>query len=282
MRDDFAVLIPTHGRPEVKTVETLRKFNYTGMIYLVLDNEDDKELEYRIKHDNIIVFDKLAKAEAKDFDIGDNFKDRRVVVYARNEMHKIAKELGLKYFLKLDDDYTSFLFRFEKEGKLSSKPIDMDKFIDIMIDFLEESGAVTVCMAQGGDYIGGLDNKFWTKGLTRKAMNSFFCKTDRYFDFLGRINEDTTAYVTHGHQGKLFFTVTNAMLTQGQTQKNEGGLTDIYLDKGTYVKSFYSVIFCPSAVKVATMGANSRRIHHAIDWDSCNPKILNEKYKKLK
>ena len=52
MRDDFAVLIPTHGRPEVKTVETLRKFNYTGKIYLILDNEDDKEKENEEEEDS--------------------------------------------------------------------------------------------------------------------------------------------------------------------------------------------------------------------------------------
>ena len=31
-------------------------------------------------------------------------------------------------------------------------------------------------------------------------------------------------------------------LLQKETQSNSGGLTDIYLELGTYVKSFYSVI----------------------------------------
>ena len=64
------------------------------------------------------------------------------------------------------------------------------------------------------------------------------------------------------------------------TQQNPGGLTDIYLDNGTYVKSFYSVIHEPSCVKVALMGSNNKRIHHKINWDKCCPKILNEKWKK--
>lgn len=282
MREDFAVFILTHGRPQVKTIETLRKCNYTGKIYLIIDNEDDKAEEYYKNYENVIMFDKKEKAKRKDFDIGDNFNDRRVVVYARNECHRIAKDLGLTYFLELDDDYISFLFRYEDNGVLRGKPIyNFDKFIDIMLDFLDTSGALTVCMAQGGDFIGGAQGKIWKKKITRKAMNSFFCRTDRPFNFLGRINEDTTAYVKHGNTGDLFFTIANVALTQGKTQANAGGLTDIYLDNGTYVKSFYSVMFCPSAVKVSMMGDTQMRIHHKVYWNYCVPKIINEKYKKL-
>lgn len=50
-------------------------------------------------------------------------------------------------------------------------------------------------------------------------------------------------------------------------------------DSGTYVKSFYSVIFAPSCVSIAMMGDKHKRIHHNISWDNCVPKILNEKYK---
>lgn len=70
------------------------------------------------------------------------------------------------------------------------------------------------------------------------------------------------------------------MLTQEMTQQNKGGLTELYLDKGTFVKSFYSVIWSPSCVCVAGMGAKNRRLHHKIHWDNAVPKILNEKYKK--
>lgn len=57
-------------------------------------------------------------------------------------------------------------------------------------------------------------------------------------------------------------------------------MTDVYLDSGTFLKSFYSVIFSPQAVKIATMGAKHKRLHHKIDWNACAPKILNEKWRK--
>lgn len=70
------------------------------------------------------------------------------------------------------------------------------------------------------------------------------------------------------------------MVNQLQTQLNKGGLTDIYLDKGTYYKSFLSVMYSPSCVSVSSMGNTHRRIHHRVHWNNCTPKILNEKYKK--
>ena len=111
-------------------------------------------------------------------------------------------------------------------------------------------------------------------------MNTFFCMTDRPFKFSGSTNEDVNAYITYGMKGKLMFTITKVSVVQKMTQQNPGGLTDIYLDNGTYVKSFYSVIHEPSCVKVALMGSNNKRIHHKINWDKCCPKILNEKWKK--
>lgn len=149
-----------------------------------------------------------------------------------------------------------------------------------MLIFLEKSGALTVAFAQGGDFIGGISSKVWKERLSRKAMNTFFCKTSRRFDFIGRINEDVNTYTTRGIKGDLMFTVSSIMMNQLETQSNAGGMTDVYLDSGTYVKSFFTIIVAPSCVKISTMGNKFRRIHHKINWNKCTPKILNEKWKK--
>lgn len=280
--NNFGVFILTHGRADnVITIPTLRKLGYTGDIYLIIDNEDEQKEKYEKLDDvkKVIIFDK--EEEMKHTDTIDNFKDHRLVVYARNKCHDIAKELKLDYFLVLDDDYTTMAFKYVDEKKFKSKDVkNADKLFESAIEFLEVSGAYTVAFAQGGDFIGGKDNKNLEKGLLRKAMNSFFCKTDRAFKFLGSTNEDVNAYVSIGNKGGLMFTITKVSVEQGKTQANKGGLTDIYLDNGTYVKSFYSVICMPSAVKVATMGNKDKRIHHQVLWEHCCPKILNEKWKK--
>jgi hypothetical protein len=69
-------------------------------------------------------------------------------------------------------------------------------------------------------------------------------------------------------------------LTQKQTQSNSGGMTDLYLDSGTYVKSFYSVMYAPSCVKVKAMGQTNKRLHHEVDWSAAAPCIVKAEYSK--
>ena len=156
---------------------------------------------------------------------------------------------------------------------------NLDVLFSAMVEFLESSGALSVALAQGGDLIGGA-NTFFRYGLSRKAMNTFFCKTSRRFWFVGRVNEDVNTYTSLGNKGGLFFTVTNVQIVQKQTQSQGGGMSGLYLDSGTYVKSFYSVIFSPQAVKVSEMGAHHRRMHHRVDWNKCVPKIISDRYRK--
>lgn len=276
---EFAVFILSHGRSDrVITYDTLIKEGYTGKIYIVLDDEDEEIPEYEKRFENIVIFSKADYREK--FDIGDSGGNEKVVVYARNAMPDIARKCGYRYYIVLDDDYNSFMYRWPEGEKLAFLyPKSLDDLFEATFDFLDDSGALTVCYAQGGDFIGGI-NGGWQKRLMRKAMNVWFCDTEKPFKFYGRINEDTTTYVLLGQRGKLFFTITDLSINQIQTQSNKGGLTDIYLEKGTYYKSFYSVMFNPSCVKVASMGEKHMRIHHLVNWTACTPKILSEKWKK--
>lgn len=283
VRDNFAILILTHGRPEkVLTLSLLEKCNYTGRWYLVIDNEDktaDKYYELYGK-EHVVMFDKLKKAQ--EFDTCDILsRDRRAIVYARNAAFDIAESLGLTYFLELDDDYTEFRMRYDLNGVFSSLYVtQLDPLIEETLDFLDTSGALSVAWAQTGDFIGGMGSRVYKERLTRKAMNSFFCRVDRRFDFVGRINEDVNTYTWRGTRGELFFTIADMSLNQQDSQQNSGGMTELYLNAGTYVKSFYSVIVAPSCVKIAEMGCGHRRIHHLVDWETCTPKIISSRFKK--
>lgn len=279
--NNFAIFILSHGRPDnVVTIDTLARCGYTGKYYIVIDNEDKRADEYfETFGERVIQFDKMAVAET--FDEADNFGDRRTVVYARNVCFELAKDLDLTHFMELDDDYTEFSYHYPKGDVLKGKTIhNMDKMIQALINFVDETGAMTIAMAQGGDFIGGLEGGFYKKGLARKAMNSFICRTADPFKFIGRINEDVNTYTSLGSRGKLLFTVTNVMLNQIQTQSNAGGMSDVYELSGTYVKSFYTVMMMPSAVTVSAMGSNHSRVHHKVNWECCVPKILNERLKK--
>lgn len=280
--EEFAVFILSFGRAEnIKTIATLKKQGFTGKIVIIC-SDDDEQLElYQHNFPHVEVFNK--KEALKSFDIADNFENEKAVVFARNVCHKIAKKLGLKWFWELDDDYVNFNFRFtDLLGKQAGSKIkDLDAVLYLMAGYMEKAKLDCVAMAQGGDYVGGDDNKFAVSILRRrKVMNSFLCRTDKPFPFMGRINEDVNAYISLPRFGKLFLTIPYLVLNQEGTQKQKGGLTDIYLDFGTYVKSFYSVLFMPSSVKVAVMNSGHSRLHHSVDWGATLPMIIDPKHKK--
>ncbi len=97
-------------------------------------------------------------------DEGDNFYDRRTIVYARNACFEIAKELGYKYFIQLDDDYSSWQYRIDETGNWGKNaPVikDIDGIFTAMVEYVEKTPILTVAMGQGGDLIGGCHEKPW-------------------------------------------------------------------------------------------------------------------------
>lgn len=279
---DFVVFILTHGRADnVYTYKALKQAGYTGRIILVIDNEDaDADKYYSLYgEDNVYMFNKLSQTLNVDAMGPDN--DRKAILYARCVCFGIAENLGYKYFLELDDDYTNFRSRVVRGEHLGTEYIrKFDELVDIVLEFLDTSNAHTVALSQIGDFIGGKNSKVCKDRLTRKAMNAFFCRTDRPFRWSGKMNEDVTTYVNLGSRGYLFFTVADVSIDQLATQSLSGGMSDGYLDSGTYVKTFYTIMACPSCVKMYTMGVTNKRFHHVIDWDKAVPKIISDKYRK--
>ena len=276
---DFVVFILSWKRSaSLLTLKTLKKSGYTGKAYIVISSDDPEREEYKKRYGNLVI---EFNREDYECDLMDNMPLKSGVVFARNACFDIAKKLNYTHFLELDDDYDRFEYRFLKLGKKHPKlgtsiVKNIDDVFDSMVDFLDSTKVKSVAMAQGGDFIGGADGYDQHKPL-RKAMNSFFCRTDRRFDFVGRINEDAVTYALLGSQGELFITETSVMLHQKETQARDGGMTGLYKDWGTYVKSFYAVMACPSSVKINDMGNTDRRLHHHIDSRYTYPKILNER-----
>lgn len=274
--ETFAVFILTHGRPDnVITIKTLRQCGYTGRLYLIVDNEDKTIEQYKKNFgDAVIVFDK--KAMADECDEGNNFDERRTITMARNACFKIAPEIGVTHFLELDDDYKQFKFRFENKLGYEAVIKDINRLFFAFLEFYKSAPIHSIALSQGGDHIGGFSE---TK-LKRKAMNSFFCSTERPFKFIGAMNEDVNTYTTLGSRGLLFFTFTSAQLDQKESQQQAGGITDMYLKYGTYCKAFTSVMMMPASTKVTMMNTSNKRIHHAISWKNTVPCIIRETNKK--
>jgi len=278
------IFIISHGRPDdVVTYKTLTDAKVSIPIYIVIDNTDKYIDRYKYKYPGkVLIFDKVEIS--KKTDQGDNFNNLRTTTHARNACFDLATELGYKYFLVLDDDYVKFDFRINHKMEYPNtyfKVRDLNPVIKAYFDFLNISKSLSICMSQGGDYIGGSQSPYAQNNLTRKAMNSFFCSTEKPFKFVSRLNEDVNTYMSLGNRGNLFFTAPVCSLTQKATQGTKGGMTEAYADGGTFVKSFYTVMYGPSYAKVSVMQTTYKRIHHSIDWNAAVPVIIDEKYKKL-
>jgi len=283
MLDDFAVFILTHGRADnVITYKTLQRAGYTGRVYIVIDNEDNQADRYRQNfRDKVIMFDKAAEAEKTD--CGDNFEKRNTVLFARNAIFDIAEGLGIEYFIVLDDDYSTFQYRYGDglHYVTGCEIKNLDVVFALMFDYFISINSKSIAMAQGGDFIGGHAGKYGNSlNRRRKVMNTFFCSTKRKFDFISRMNDDVTTYITLGNVGNLFLTISNVAILQSETQKNAGGLTEMYLDFGTYAKSFYTIMYAPAAAFIEMMGTAHKRLHHQIKWDNAVPAIISQEWQK--
>lgn len=275
--NNFCAYILSHGRADnVKTFKTLRKHGYSGNIRIVCDSDDSQIEEYRKLYE-VDVFNKEDYKNRIQF--VDNFNRRDMVVFARHAVFDIAKKNGHKYFVMLDDDYNTFGLRYVYDGRLLSKNKKLDNIFSYFVEFLKNTNTKTIAFSQGGDFIGGAKNFASKNKVLRKSMNAFFCDCDNPIDFLGTINEDTNTYTRYSQLGELYFTYLPFYLSQTTTQKSKGGLSDIYLDQGTFVKSFYTVILAPNCCVVAKMGNKHKRFHHRIAWNNCAPKILGGKWK---
>lgn len=280
---EYAVFILSNRRPDrIYTYNTLRRQGYTGRIFIIIDDEDPTRDEYKAKYGKEVqIFDKKKAEEYTD--PCDNRADRNSVLYARNACYEVARNLGLQCFVVLDDDYTKFRYVFNSRLEFENcrRIESLDRIFEILIDYYYSISAKSLAILQTGDLIGG-QNSSKAKKITlwRKCMNLFVCDVDREISFQGRMNDDVNTYISLGMKGDLFLTVPYVALQQKETQSNEGGLTEMYIQSGTYVKSFYTVIVAPSCARIKKMGNKNKRWHHLILWNNAVPTILREEWKK--
>ena len=275
---DFAVFILSHGRADtISTYKALRDGGYTGRTYVVIDNEDDQEDLYRQKFgDDIIQFDKRDYLEKTD--LGDLDTDRRIGVFARNFIQDEAKRLGYKFHLQLDDDVHGFTYRFAQGKVLRALHCShLDEVFSGMVEYMKETPITSLSFALSAYNMGGVDGSI-KEGMTRKTMTTFLMRADDLQYFHMRMNDDITTSLINGMRGKLYYSYLPIEVEVDKTQVKAGGMTDIYQNNGTYRKSFYSVMCCPSCVKVSAMGITDYRIHHTISWNNAVPKLLSERW----
>ena len=285
---DFLIVIFSFKRAKLlykTTMQTLdRHLSKARRVIVVSD--DDPTLDQYVRYfgrENLYIINKDECQKERPVDLGDAYSFKGVISWARNAQFKVARDLGYKYFVSLEDDYTEFATRAPYRDSLliSSRNSFTERFdetAEVHFRLLDSAPFLnSVGMAQGGDYICGLENSFYKQGYRMKTMNAIFYQTDREYEFMGRINEDYTAYIVNDQLGRLSITLPGFAVIQGQTQKNAGGATDVYKAYGTWLKSMYSVMFSPSCVSIGVLSWKSIRTHHNCTWKYCDVKVISSK-----
>ena len=135
MNKDIVVFICTHGRPNKQyTLEALRSSGYSGVVCLIVDDEDDTYEDYLKLTDATTIVHKFCKQYYIDrVDLGYSRANakRGAILYAKCECESFAKRRGTKFFIIADDDITGFRYRYEYEGRLKSETVtkNMDSII---------------------------------------------------------------------------------------------------------------------------------------------------------
>jgi hypothetical protein len=276
-QNDFAVFILSHKRPNNPTYNSLKISNYTGNYFFILDDLDPTISEYEKMHgkEHILIFNK--KEVAKRLDLMDNFEIWNSGMYARNACFDLAKKIGITYFFVLDDDYKEFYYRMPNEK--CTRIYNMDSAIKVSLEyFIKNKNILSLCWCQGSD------TRLVKEGLvSRKGMNAFFHSVNRPATFNGHMNDDVNTYTRRNQLGDAFIMIPYIQLIQEATQ-TKGGAAEMYKRVGTYQKSFYSVMQCPSFVKVSTFSKNftfsKYRLHHFVESKFGYAQIISSKYKK--
>jgi hypothetical protein len=133
-----AIFIISYNRAgRVETYSALREAGFLGEIFVVIDVNDPQYMEYLTRFGKeLISYSKVnEKLSADTLELE---KRESSAVYARNAVESIAKYMRLDAFIILDDDITSFRYRWMQGGVCKSLRITqyIDRILLAYIDYM--------------------------------------------------------------------------------------------------------------------------------------------------
>lgn len=277
----FAVFILTHGRPHNQlTVNTLKNLGYTGDLYLVVDDQDSTFNEYVEEWgvDRIIVFNK--DYFIKHTDTGLDVPVPKFAVFARNAIEHIAKYMGYKTFMMLDDDITKIRVRLPEGNSLKSFQFNgqFNSIIEKSVDFVLNCDIACMGLGFCNLYIGGVENFNKENPRQRLCAEAFIRNTSHPIKWRLNMVEDLITSIDAAWKGDVWFQFlpiqVEILMNEGAV---DGGNSDVYRQLGMYRISFMPVIAYPSSNAVR-LGKKSWA--STTSPDKCIPKIISSRYRK--
>lgn len=276
---NFAVFITSHNSPyECISYGALRTAGYTGDIHIVIDDNDSQFDEYDRSGNNIVVFHKQDYVDKLDIGMSKTNPQLAAVLYARAAVEDVAKRLELDYFIVMDDDIHGFRYRYLKDNKLCSKPVEnFDWLIYNYIKFMNESNSICLSFANDGSFIGGASAV--EKILERRSCHTIFLRdTRKEFVWKFAVNEDYVSSLLYANKGVLMFTLPFVQRNISGMNDRKEGMHGMYESTTEFQRAFYNVIACPWTCKVGEYKG-----HKVVrtNKNTAYPKIVSSKYRRL-
>ena len=278
---DNAIFIITHGRPTNQlTYKTLRALNVATPIYMVLDDEDTTVGEYCQLYgcDRVIVFNKLAYINSTDTGLHEPF--HKFAVFARNAVEDIARSMGLRHFLVLDDDIIKFRARYEENNSLKSGDLK-DKFDAVLekcFDFMDNNNLPCTSFGFTNVYRSGVSALYSESSRLRLCAEAFIRSTAHDVSWRLNMLEDLITSLDAGREGFVWLQLlpiqVEIVMSEG---KITGGNSAAYNEFGKYRMNFMPTVVYPDC--------NSVRFHNG-EWRTTLteqyslPKVISDSYKK--
>ena len=274
---NFSIFITSHNSPyECKSWDSLMAAGYSGAMYIVID-DDDPLFDKYARFPNVLVFNKQEYVDKLDIGMSKENPQLASVLYARAAVEDFAKELKLNYFMVMDDDIYGFRYRYVKDNKLCSKPVEnFDWLIYNYIEFMNKSNSICLSFANDGSFIGGASAV--DKILERRSCHTVFLRNvKKEFEWKFAVNEDYISSLLYANIGTLMFTLPFVQRNISGMNDRKEGMHDLYESTTEFQRAFYNVVACPWTCKVTDY---KDRYVVRTDKKTAYQKIVSSKYRR--
>lgn len=285
------VFIPSKGRASnCQTHRNLEAFDIHNWLYLV-EPDDYWNYIHRLRDDgvyapesHVYAFDverfksPLSPEHPDGYDYCDPYGWKPGLTTgpgpARNAMHQLALDMGLKHYWMMDDDIVNFAvdcFFFQKsvwtkdvqDGGIKKRRISLNDFFELYERFLDKFS--NIGMAE-------LDKQGLAQNYRKNvhfAVNSKAYTCIRFgtegprIPWRSRFNDDVMASLDHEKRGMVNVSCKMISYQTPDTQSQAGGMTEAFKQEGTLRKVRYLVKQYPE-VSFATL--KYERIHHLVHY----------------
>ena len=197
MRNDFAIFIPSYDRCKTLlngTLHMLKKYNYTGKWYVVIDDNDPQLDTYKekISEEHLLIFHKPDYYDY--YDTCYNKKDINSKLYALGFINDVINNSNINYYYIIDDD-----FEYIKYNKKIVEKLNYDELIDLFISLIDIDNIDLIGFC---NFPYGEENSF-----DNIISGNYFLKKDNNLKWLCNFNEEVGTSLCNIDLGKLVYSI---------------------------------------------------------------------------